>query len=58
MLLDTHYLPRTDTVVPAGSVVFIDPSSTVSLLRSMTGAGVIELREPDVALDPAAGAAR
>ena len=57
VLLATHYLPYTDTVVPAGNVVLIDPSSTVSLLRSMASAGVIDLREPDVALDPAAGAA-
>lgn len=46
-----------NTVVPAGNVVLIDTSSIVSMLRSMAAAGVIDLREPDVALDPAAGAA-
>ncbi|MEX5235989.1 hypothetical protein [Kocuria arenosa] len=44
-----------NTVVPAGNVVLIDPSSTVSLLRSMASAGVIDLREPRTADDTVAG---
>jgi hypothetical protein len=46
-----------NTVVPAGNVVLNDPSSTVSLMRSIASAEVIDLCEPDVALDPSAGAA-
>jgi hypothetical protein len=45
-----------ELTVLAGNVVLIEPSSTVSMTRSMAAAGVIDLREPDVALDPAAGA--
>lgn len=53
VVVATHYQPYTDAVRPTGNVVVIDPSTAVRLLRSVAAAGVIDLREPDVALDPA-----
>lgn len=57
VVVATHYQPFTDAPRPAGNVVVIDPSSALRLLRSVAAAGVIDLREPETAFDPATGIA-